>query len=1758
MNWIDFNSIFIAKKPTLLKFLASVFLCLFSQEIQAQCQSTPIPSNAVAICNPADNFGSALCNQSSIYSCIGETVCIELFFTGDVDSVRIDWGDGSACEWFNETVTNATHIYSIPISERDTCPFPSYQGLQGYQGNGTRAFLYQIDYFQECTMVNPIFNLDVAGKTYVRIGQAIDVIFVQYLPNALFSISPFYPCANETITIQNQPCPNEPNGNETFFWNFNGDSSSTEPNPFPINSANVGATSVNNFISCTVTNSCGSSNYTLNFCTSPELFADFNFSNTVCKPPLANYELDFAANPGYLITNQDEQCSNPEFLWEVRRLSPLSDLCNPPLPNGTLPLPIIDDEFAIDPIIQFVHPGIYEITLEITTPTTTCGDLTIIDTLTIIGNPIQPTIDLIGPGAGCSTPFQTEITITPGGTCFGTLDGNTILETPGLTIDAPDATIQENPGYNYILTYNTEDSFTITATNSNECGVSSNSNTININVIPEVVLQTTNDTTLCANQTVTLEIFPAPAANNGVNYAWTVLGNPAPIANSPEYTFIAQNSGAVPISTTYVIQALAQGCDASDTVEVTVNPAPDIPSINDTSICFGQDHIISVSNINPAVEYLWYDAIDATIPISSGTSLSLTNLEISQTWFVEAVDLSLMPCDTSVRDSARITVINFGNIQFSENSVSFCYPSSNPFPEDINTYLTVSPLGGVWSGSAELNMLSNGEFNPSATGNNFSAIYSVIELSSGCNITDSVQVVVTSPDSLSLNTPNPICLGDSLQLDPILIGWTVNGIPLDNGMYYSTFTGSEYAVLTQGGVGCEVTDSVEITINSLPIISIISESTSFCTNQGVLNLTGLSSIGNEFAWFIEGNAAVFSINDSISISPSSTTSYVLQVTDTANGCIISDTSLVEVVQSPSAAFLLGINFCLGDTIRPINNSTPSNLTYSWVLNQDYANTLNDDEPYYLPAVEGSYNLSLIVDDNICSDTASLDISIYAPPIVNTSVVNFNSCNPVDISFQSEIIDPDPADLNYSYLWDFGNGLISTLQMPNPVTYDLTANSQLDYTYSLSVSGTYCQAVISTGQLSFDSIPFIQLNTDTIFGCSPFFTEIPFSTLGTPNIITLTLEDGTIISNQDTVLEFTANGVTQTYLIGISALNSCGSSEDSIYIQVRPNPVTAFLISDIPLLGACEGDQLSISGVNSIGTLDSTLSYVWYLNGDLLFAGGGFLNLNDLNPGQYNVQLDVSDGCSTAQDSLSFEVFGQPEINLASISDTICVNQEIELLANVEEQFLISWSMGDGDFYYNNNSVSHTYDNPGEYVVVVEARDMSGLCFARDSIINLVWPNTEIEGFVDTSYACIETLVSFSSNTNNASNNINWDFGNGANSIFASDVTSYSEAGVYEAVVTAFNSITVDGFGCEASDTVIVNVLPNPESIFSLNNLAAAYCITNGEVVDIELNNQSNFGFAYRWYVDDVFFSDQVSPVFEAINLGPQTIKLVVYSQYGCADSSSVQVNVNLLPEMTLNVFPKEGCDPLLSDIEPVCVGCESIRIWDGGFIIGQETPFSHVFVGEGEHIVSQIGQSPEGCIDTISTLVLVKPNPIAEFWVSPLSIPATGGDLEFSSGIHPNTITSYRLFLNDSLIGGWLDGLQVQPLANNLDSIVFRLEMSLDGCLDTSYQSVDIFNDQTIYFPNTFTPNGDGVNDIFKPSGSNIIVKEFLIYNRWGELLHSETNRPIDDLTGWNGSNKLTSNSPFMTDMYVYKLRYESGIGKSDNQFITGSVYVVD
>ena len=75
-----------------------------------------------------------------------------------------------------------------------------------------------------------------------------------------------------------------------------------------------------------------------------------------------------------------------------------------------------------------------------------------------------------------------------------------------------------------------------------------------------------------------------------------------------------------------------------------------------------------------------------------------------------------------------------------------------------------------------------------------------------------------------------------------------------------------------------------------------------------------------------------------------------------------------------------------------------------------------------------------------------------------------------------------------------------------------------------------------------------------------------------------------------------------------------------------------------------------------------------------------------------------------------------------------------------------------------------------------------------------------------------------------------------------------------------------------------------------------------------------------------------------------------------------------------------------------------------------------------------------------------------------------------------------------------------------------------------------------LYLPTIFTPNNDRINDLFKIEGSRCIkiIKEIVIYNRWGEVVFQDQNySPFDSSHGWDGTyqGKLA-----LQDVYAYKI----------------------
>ena len=102
------------------------------------------------------------------------------------------------------------------------------------------------------------------------------------------------------------------------------------------------------------------------------------------------------------------------------------------------------------------------------------------------------------------------------------------------------------------------------------------------------------------------------------------------------------------------------------------------------------------------------------------------------------------------------------------------------------------------------------------------------------------------------------------------------------------------------------------------------------------------------------------------------------------------------------------------------------------------------------------------------------------------------------------------------------------------------------------------------------------------------------------------------------------------------------------------------------------------------------------------------------------------------------------------------------------------------------------------------------------------------------------------------------------------------------------------------------------------------------------------------------------------------------------------------------------------------------------------------------------------------------------------------------------------------------------------------LVVSKFGCKDSTIKIIRIDEDIVLYVPNAFSPNGDGVNDVFHAVGSGIKDFKMYIYDRWGTQVFFSDNI----YKGWDGRYQSKGETIAQEDVYVWKIDCKSTRGE--------------
>ena len=337
------------------------------------------------------------------------------------------------------------------------------------------------------------------------------------------------------------------------------------------------------------------------------------------------------------------------------------------------------------------------------------------------------------------------------------------------------------------------------------------------------------------------------------------------------------------------------------------------------------------------------------------------------------------------------------------------------------------------------------------------------------------------------------------------------------------------------------------------------------------------------------------------------------------------------------------------------------------------------------------------------------------------------------------------------------------------------------------------------------------------------------------------------------------------------------------------------------------------------------------------------------------------------------------------------------------------------------------------------------------------------------------------------------------------------AGDYSVIITDANN-------CNFSFVIEVGE-PDP--------LVAAIDSTNS--FDVGCNGDENGQVAVSWTGGNAGpatynWDPNVNNTSTATNVGIGTYTVTVTDQKGCTDE--ISYTVNQPPPIVATINPV---------VPPLCSGYQTVITLDTVFGGSSLSYTFNVDFGPpqfedaaipilaGEHTIQvfdTLGCFSEYTIfvdEPLPLLVDLGPDTTIQLGDSIQLDPAIGSILPIDS-IFWSPQVFFDCGVPDSVLCD-------EPWVAPLETTSYMLTVvDTNGCFGTDQIIVDIDKNRNVYIPNVFSPNGDGINDLFKMyTGVGVErVNYFRIFDRWGELLYQDQNFLPGDfyIGGWDGSFK--------------------------------------
>lgn len=267
--------------------------------------------------------------------------------------------------------------------------------------------------------------------------------------------------------------------------------------------------------------------------------------------------------------------------------------------------------------------------------------------------------------------------------------------------------------------------------------------------------------------------------------------------------------------------------------------------------------------------------------------------------------------------------------------------------------------------------------------------------------------------------------------------------------------------------------------------------------------------------------------------------------------------------------------------------------------------------------------------------------------------------------------------------------------------------------------------------------------------------------------------------------------------------------------------------------------------------------------------------------------------------------------------------------------------------------------------------------------------------------------------------------------------------------------------------------------------------------------------------------------------GWQTAELTL-TELGCSSTANDSVFLELTPDLApfpVSGLPASGCAPLI--VQPTAQAPEPVDLlWQFGD--GQQSLADapvHVYDLPGMYDVqvsaSTLGACPAVVTFTLEDAVTVHPGPLAGFDLTPQVVDVLAGTVTLTSYADAASSVSYWMSDGGSLNAS--NGTYTFFEGGTFD--VVQTVVSPFGC--TAIATGEVAVNGTIFFaPNAFTPDDNGLNEVWQPEVTGVESYSIEVYNRWGERIWWSD----DPEEGWLGNAK--GGAHFVPDgLYLWRVR---------------------